>query len=150
MSPEEYIAQRVDEQAAWYGRRSRQAQWSFRALRWIEIVGATLIPLIAGFAPATWSQPATAALGAVVALCAALVGFGRYYERWIEYRSMRESLKREKFLFLTRATPYRIDDAFAAFVERIEDVLAKESHAWAERMRAVDKTVPIPPGEERP
>jgi hypothetical protein len=41
-------------------------------------------------------------------------------EHWIEYRATAESLRKEKFLFLTQTEPYDKDDAFPVLVQRVK------------------------------
>ncbi len=48
MSPDEYLAQRLDDQIHWYDRKSQQNQKYFKRLRMIEITTAALIPVLAG------------------------------------------------------------------------------------------------------
>jgi hypothetical protein len=55
-------------------------------------------------------------------------------ERWIEYRATAESLRREKFLFLTQTEPYDKDDAFHLLVQRVEALLSKETTERAQSM----------------
>ncbi len=141
MAPDEYIAQRVDAQTAWYGRRSARAKRNFRSLRIIEIVGAAVIPLLAGFLPAIpYGSFVVAIVGVIVAVCAALLGLGHYQEDWAEYRTTTESIKHQKFLFLTGATPYDTDQAFSLFVQCVEGLISKENTAWSQHVRAPPKS----------
>ncbi len=136
MTADEYIAQRVDVQVAWYSSNGRRAQRKYKTLRIIEIVGAALIPLIAGFLPSIpYGSLVVATLGVVVSVCAALLGLGHYQENWAEYRTTAESLKHQKYLFLTRSAPYDTDKAFSLFVQCIEGLASKENTAWSQHVR---------------
>jgi hypothetical protein len=53
-------------------------------------------------------------------------------EHWIEYRATAESLRKEKFLFLTQTEPYDKDAAFHLLVQRVEALLSKENTDWAQ------------------
>jgi hypothetical protein len=64
-------------------------------------------------------------------------------EHWIEYRSTAESLRKEKFLFLTQTDPYDKDDAFHLLVQRVEALLSKENAEWVQSMMK-------PPKAEKP
>jgi hypothetical protein len=55
-------------------------------------------------------------------------------EHWIEYRATAESLRREKFLFLTQTEPYDKDDAFHLLVQRVEALLSNENTEWVQSM----------------
>jgi hypothetical protein len=151
ISPEEYIEQRLSDQIGWYDRKSTANQRWFKRLRFAEIVAAATIPFLSGFADNSFPiKIAIGVLGVVVAVLASLLGLLQLQVRWIEYRAIAESLRREKFLFLTQTEPYDKDDAFHLLVQRVEALLSTERTAWAQSMmkppeaeeRASDSTVP--------
>src|SRR5256886_11453900 len=135
ISPEEYIEQRLSDQISWYDRKSSTNQSWFKRLRFAEIVAAAIIPFLSGFAGHSFSiKIAIGALGIVVAAIASLLGLLQLQEHWIEYRAAAESLRREKFLFLTQTDPYDNDDAFHLLVQRVEALLSKENTDWVQSM----------------
>ena len=136
MNPDEYIKQRLVDQVDWYDRKSQSAQSTFRWLRGLEIVSAAAIPFLAGFSDRYWAVPIVGFLGASIVVLAAFQSLGQYHENSLEYRTTCESLKHEKFLFLTQAAPYNSDTAFALLVERVESLLSKEHSAWAQHTRS--------------
>ena len=100
ISPEDYIEQRLDDQIGWYDRKSGTNQRWFKRLRFAEIVAATTIPFLSGFAGNSLPIKITiGVLGVVVAVIASLLGLLNLQEHWIEYRATAESLRREKFCF---------------------------------------------------
>ena len=140
MAPEEYIEQRLNDQIVWYDRKSSTNQRWFKRLRFAEIVAAATIPFLSGFAGNSFSiKIAIGALGVVVAVIASLLGLLQLQERWIEYRATAESLRKEKFLFLTQTDPYDKDDAFHLLVQRVEALLSKENTDWAQSMKTPPK-----------
>jgi hypothetical protein len=144
MAPEEYIEQRLSDQIGWYDRKSGANQCWFKRLRFAEIVAAATIPFLAGFAGNSFLiKIAIGALGVVVAVFASLLGLLQLQEHWIEYRSTAESLRKEKFLFLTQTDPYDKDDAFHLLVQRVEALLSKENAEWVQSMMK-------PPKAEKP
>ena len=137
MTPDEYITERVDDQIGWYDQKSQRAQSWFKRLRGLEIIAAGAIPLFAGFGGgSTWSVIVVGVLGAIVAVLASLLSLNQFQENWIEYRTTCESLKHEKYLFLTKAEPYNEDDPFDLFVQRIESLISKENSAWSQYTRS--------------
>jgi Protein of unknown function (DUF4231) len=143
-SPEEYIEQRLDDQIGWYDSRSISNKRWFKRLRFGEIVAAATIPFLSGFADKSSSiKIAIGALGVFVAIIASLLGLLQLQVRWIEYRATAESLKREKFLFLTQTDPYDKTDAFHLLVQRVEALLSKENSDWLQSMMK-------PPKAEKP
>jgi hypothetical protein len=133
ISPEEYIEQRLSDQISWYDRKSGRNQRWFKRLRFAEIVAAATIPFLSGFAGNSFLiKIAIGGLGVVVAVIASLLGLLQLQERWIEYRSTAESLRKEKYLFLTQTDPYDKDDAFHLLVQRVEALLSKENTEWTQ------------------
>jgi hypothetical protein len=140
MEADDYIKERVEDQIAWYDRKSKSAQRAFKVLRLAEITFAAVIPLIAGFNIFEASSPfVVSVLGACIAACAALVGLGNYQENWVEYRTTCESLRHEKYLFLTKTEPYDVEQAYGLFVQRVEGLVSKENSVWSQHIRAQSK-----------
>jgi hypothetical protein len=133
ISPEEYIEQRLNDQIGWYDRKSATNQRWFRRLRFAEIVAAATIPFLSGFAGNSLPiKIAIGALGVVVAVIASALGLLNLQEHWIEYRATAESLRKEKFLFLTQTEPYDKGDALHLLVQRVEALLSKENIEWVQ------------------
>jgi hypothetical protein len=140
ISPDEYIEQRLSDQIGWYDRKSTTNQRWFKRLRFAEIVAAATIPFLSGFADKSFPiKIAIGALGVFVAVIASLLGLLQFQVHWIEYRATAESLKKEKFLFLTQTDPYDKDDAFHLLVQRVEALLSKESSDWLQSMMKLPK-----------
>lgn len=131
MTSDEYIKKRVVDQIDWYDRNSRSAKSAFKNLRRIEIIAAASIPFVAGLGDWSWAGHIVSILGVIVVILAAFQSLGQHHENWLEYRTTCESLKHEKFLFLTKSAPYDSDSAFGLFVERIEALLSKQNTSWA-------------------
>jgi hypothetical protein len=140
MDQEEYLKNRVDDQIAWYDRKSASNQRWFYRLRMIEIVAAAAIPLLAGYAAiAVELRIIIGVLGAVVAVIAGVLALYQFQENWTAYRSTCESLKQEKHLFLTRTEPYHDSDAFPLFVHRIEGLMAEQRAAWMQNIGGANR-----------
>jgi len=136
MAPEEYIEQRLNNQIDWYDRKSATNQYWFKWLRFTEIVAAAIIPFLSGFAGNSSSMKiAIGALGVLVTVIASVLGLLNLQAYWIEYRAIAESLRKEKFLFLTQTEPYNEDDALHLLVQRVEALLSTENAEWVQSMR---------------
>ena len=148
MNEDIYMSDRVDDQIGWYDRRSQAAQRSFKRMRGFEIIAAASIPLIAGFgADIPHVNLLLALIGAAIAVTSALTSLNQYQENWTAYRTTCESLKHEKFMFLTRAEPYHEAEPFPLFVRRVEQLISKENSAWSQYTQAeVERTAPSSPG----
>lgn len=63
------------------------------------------------------------------------LALSRSQENWVGYRSLSESLKREKCLFLTGSPPYdRGDSSFMQFVTATEGQSVVERAGWARQL----------------
>src|SRR5262245_20196165 len=135
ISQEDYIELRLNDQINWYDHKSRRNQCLFKCLRLAEIIAAATIPFLSGFAGNSFPiKIAIGVLGVFVAVIASLLGLLHLQEHWIRYRATAESLKREKFLFLTQTEPYDKGDAFHLLVQRVEALLSKENTEWLQSM----------------
>lgn len=123
---------RLEDQLAWYGRRSRECRRRHKGLRVVQVVFAASIPLIS-LADLSWSRWLTATLGAMIAVLEAVEQINQFGPLWIQYRATAESLKHEKFLLLAGAGPYRElarGEALRLLAERVEERVSREHARW--------------------
>lgn len=137
MNAEEYLKERLDDQISWYDAKSQLNQKVFKQLRLAEIGAAALIPLLSGFTdPERPYLPVTMGiLGAVVAVIAGALALYQFEQNWIQYRTTCESLKKEKFRFLTGSKPFdgTEEENLRLLVDRVESLISRENTEWAER-----------------
>jgi hypothetical protein len=132
------VMDRLEDQIAWYDRKSLANQRTFRRVKVVEIVAAALIPFLAGFKfPSSFpswfpsSTIVTGGLGVLVTLLEGLLHLNQYQQNWITYRSTCESLKHDKYLYLANAGPYTTaKDPHALLAERIESTVSQEHARW--------------------
>lgn len=125
--------ERLDEQIAWYDRRSAHGKRWYQRLKVAQIVIAAAIPVAAAAgAPAA----AAGAMGALIVVLESLQQLFQYQQNWTAYRSTCEALRHEKFLYLARAGPYA-DAArpMALLAERVEGLVSQEHAAWVSEQR---------------
>ena len=136
MDTEQYLKDRLDDQISWYDNKSQWSQRWYRRFQLLQFGSASLIPFCIAVIPkgADWSHFLVALLGLVAAAAAAVLNLYKFHENWLQYRSTCEALKHEKHLFLTKATPYGQENAFALLVQRAEALMSKENVAWAQAM----------------
>ena len=132
MDKAKYLEERLEDQIDWYDKKSQANQRWFKNLRITEIVCAALIPFIAGFSQLVpYGELVIGMLGVVIAICAGLSALNKYQENWLTYRTTCETLRHEKYLFLTGCTPYDSEKSFRLFVERVESLISKENSLWS-------------------
>lgn len=120
--------ERLEDQIAWYDRRSMENQKWFKWLKIAGIVAAAIVPFASGVgAPAVF----TGMLGVFIVVLEGLHGLNQYQHNWITYRSTCEELKHEKYLWLAKAGPYAsADTPDALLAERVESLISREHAKW--------------------
>jgi len=146
MSESDVVLDRLEDQIAWYDKKSRYCQRMFKIMKMATIMISVSIPLFAAFVsyrPVTGSLVAliTGALGAAIALLEAIQQLNQYHHNWLTYRSTAEALKHEKYLFLATAGPYAAaENPRALLAERVESLVSQEHAKWASAQEQVTKT----------
>jgi len=119
---------RLQDQIAWYDRKSQANQRWFKRLKVGQIVTAAAIPVAAA---ASVPVAVVGAAGAVIVVLEGLQQLQQYQQNWTTYRSTCEQLKHEQFLFMAQAGPYAIaPDPEAMLAERVESLVSQEHAAW--------------------
>ena len=132
MDENEYLENRLNDQINWYNSRSGDNQTYYKNLRILEIVCAATIPFMAGLGSVIqYNEFIVGFLGVVIAVCAGVTALNKYQENWIMYRTTAETLKHEKYLYLTKSAPYDGDLAFQYLVERVEGLISRENSQWS-------------------
>ncbi len=134
MNEQEYIDQRLQNQIEWYSDKSSWNQRWYKWLRIVEVICASSIPF--GVSYVTNGTVAlkivVGSLGVFVVVVTGVVALYKFQENWIQYRITSETLKHEKFLFLTKTEPYNIENPFPLFVKRVESLISKENSSWSQ------------------
>ena len=128
------IAERLEDQIAWYDRKSLQNQKRFKLIKFVVIVSAALIPFLAAFADASkgrWFPWVTGGLGVLITVLEGILQLNQSQQTWVSYRSTCEALKHEKYVYLGKASPYaQAADPHALLAERVESLVSQENAKW--------------------
>lgn len=125
------IMERLEDQIAWYDRKSLYNQRVFKRIKIAEIIAAAVIPFIAALRLLN-ATLIMGGLGVLVTVLEGLLHLNQYQQNWISYRSTCEALKHEKFLYLGHAGPYvNAPDRRALLAERVESLVSQEHAKWA-------------------
>ncbi len=147
IDPSKYLTIRVDDQIAWFSKKSSLNKQKFLFYkRWEFIISASVPILISissmsifnvpmtgiheDFKLSTIFQIAATLLGVVVVIFSKLVELEEYYKLWKDYRLCAETLTQEKVLFITKTEPYDNPMAFHQFVKNVEATIAKDVQKW--------------------
>jgi hypothetical protein len=125
------VVERLEDQLAWYDRKSIANQRTYKRIKVGEIFAAAIIPFLAG-SGLPHVLFVTGALGVVITVLEGLLHLNQYQQNWINYRSTCEALKHEKYTYLGKAAPYaNVSDPHALLAERIESLVSQEHAKWA-------------------
>lgn len=135
MNIDNYITERVDKQQEWFSNKSRLNKRYSNFITGATVVLSILVPCVISF---------SGIFGKILSiLCSILIALGssfKFNDKWSIYRLTSESLKREKFLFLTKAGNYRYnDDAEPDFVESIEQIIYDSNDNWKRVLKSPNK-----------
>lgn len=137
LDEEKYLKERLEDQINWYDKKSVTNQKYFKRLQVLIIVASATIPLLSGFMNENTLglKIVIGLLGLAIASATAILGLYQFQENWLEYRTTCETLRHEKYLFLTGTAPYDEDASFTLLVERVEGLISKENTNWQNYMR---------------
>jgi hypothetical protein len=137
--------ERLEDQLAWYDRKSTLNQRWYKQLKLVELAVAAALPVVAGLRAPAW------AVGVLASLIVVLEGVQHLYqlqEHWITYRSTCEALRHERYLYLATAGPYAgAANPHGLLAERIESLVSQEHAKWASNEEAAGRTQPT--GQQR-
>lgn len=136
MTEDEYLKARLDDQINWYDRKSVWNQQWFRRLQVAAIVASATIPFLSGYMTEDTLviKVAMGGLGLVVAAITAILSLYKFQENWAQYRAICESLRHEKFLYLTQSAQYTGSKRFSLLVQRVESLISRENSDWVRQM----------------
>lgn len=132
-----YMQHRWYAQWNYYDSKASAAKTKYQRLQLIVAVGSVVVPVLVGLTPTdpnlrTSLDLLTVGVSLIVAAAAAIETVKQFGDEWRNFRSTAEELKREKSLYDTGSGPYRrAKNPFRLFVERSEEVMAKQNGAWA-------------------
>ena len=84
MDEKEYVEMRLDDQIAWYDRKSSWNQNWFKWLRIVEILAAASIPFLTGYISANTLEMKNivGSLGVVIAVVSGILALYKFQEHW--------------------------------------------------------------------
>ena len=145
MTEEEYIKTRLDDQINWLSKRSGFNQMMYKRLILLEIILSVSIPFLTSFIDGEFfgepSDNTTIKIligffGLGIALIAGIMNIYKFQENWVNYRATAETLKQEKFMFITKSGKYQdvntTNQVYNDFVANVEKILAGENSKWKE------------------
>ena len=132
MDEHTYFEERLENEIAWYEKKSKRNKQYYYLLRVIELISAALIPFLINYLTGDTGllKSAIETLSIIVLITTGMISIFQFRELWTEYRTNAESLKHEKYLYLSSSSPYDKGDKFKLLVERVEKLISIEHSRW--------------------
>ena len=138
MDSETYLSERLEPQLAWLSKASRSNKSAYLRYRLLGIMLGAGITILSPYSDKqiNWNGIALVPLvlqicGAGVALSGAMLALNQHHESWLRYRSLKEALEREKWLYITGSSAaYSGSDSFRRFVSNAEAMMGEERSVW--------------------
>jgi hypothetical protein len=142
INQEDYLKNRLDDQISWYSKKSASNQKLYKRLQMITIITAASIPFLSGYTEFhELVKIVIGLIGVIIASITAILSLNKYQENWLNYRTTAESLKHQKYLYITGTDPYHEENAFNVLVQQVETLISKENSNWSQQMKK--------PGEQK-
>ncbi len=125
-----YLKERYEDEINWYETRSAKNKKFYTFFQWGVIVLSAILPvLVVSFTQGLkW---VTASIAAILAIGTTGLKTFKFQENWINYRTIAETLKKEKYFYEAELDDYRnSSDKESLFVERVESLISREHSLW--------------------
>ncbi|MCF7954838.1 MAG: DUF4231 domain-containing protein [Phycisphaerae bacterium] len=125
-----YLESRYDEQINWYSDKASGYKKTYQFFQWSVIIVASSLPVLISVLPDKYKW-ITIAISIVLAIFTAALKTFKWQEIWLNYRTISETLKKEKHFYDAEVDEYgTIDDKEKLFVERVETLISRENSLW--------------------
>ncbi len=123
-----YLKSRYEDQLDFYGRRSAVNKWIYCICTLLIIVFSLSVPIVIAYG---FHRDILVVVSSLVAILSSVIAAFRFHEKWMNYRSTAELLKRERPLYDSEVGPYEnAVDREALFVKRVEALISREHIEW--------------------
>lgn len=122
-----YLKERYNDQVYWYDRKSILHKRLNYVFQIPTIFIAAIIPIFA-ILEEKWI---TVVLSAILAVFVGINNFCKFEEKWHNYRTTCETLKKELYYCRSRINEYRdTKEPEELFIERVESIISSEHTRW--------------------
>lgn len=127
---EQYLSDRYGDQIIWYRDRASRNKIFYQIFQWGVIVLSATVPVLVVSIPKPL-QWVPVSVSILLAIGTAALKTFKFQENWINYRTVSETLKKEKHFYNASLNDYAdSEDKEALFVERVESLISRENSLW--------------------
>lgn len=140
MDEKQYFSQRLDDQIQWYSNASRYNQKMYKGLGLLQIISASLIPLLSGMSSKIpYSEWLIGILGLIVTVAVGSSVLYKFHENWLAYRTTLEALKHEKIFYLSKISPYDNAQRLQTLISKAEAIMVNENQGWLKYLKKIEE-----------
>jgi len=126
----EYLSDRYEDQVLWYSNRATTNKQWYQFFQWGVVVLSAAVPVLIASVPIRF-QWFTIIISIILAIGTSALKTFKFQENWVNYRTISETLKKEKHFYDARLDDYaNTEDIEALFVERVESMISRENSLW--------------------
>lgn len=127
-----YLKDRYEGQVQWYESRSSRYKSYYHVFQWLAIILSSALPAVIVLAPEGGNLVSVVPSVLLAIVTSALKSF-KLQENWVSYRTIAETLKKEKHFYDAEANGYStVENKEQFFVERVETLISRENTMWLE------------------
>lgn len=127
---DEYLNDRYNDQVNWYSRKASNCKIIYQIFQWIVIVLSASLPVLISTLPEK-TKWITIVISILLAISTAALKVFKWQETWINYRTISETLKKERHFYDADLDEYaNTDNKEKLFVERVENLISRENSLW--------------------
>ena len=125
-----YLKERYEDEISWYDIRSSKNKRYYQWFQWAAIIISASLPAQVVLVPEKFKW-ITVIVSIVLAIATTALKTFKFEENWINYRTIAETLKKEKHYYDAGAIEYdTAEDRERLFVERVEALISRENTLW--------------------
>jgi len=127
---EAYLKNRYSTELSYYEDNAKKNKQRYQISQIIVIISSVITPILIALNRPTLQSIALFSSG-IVTIVTAILGVFKFQENWINYRTVAESLKKEKTFYDTKNCEYETAiDPEKLFVLRTENLISREHSTW--------------------
>ena len=127
---EQYLKERYEDQIRWYSNSSSKNKLRYNCFQWGVIILSASVPALIAYLPEKLQWVAIT-ISVFLAIGTAALKTFKFQENWINYRTVAETLKKEKHYYDAGLDDYAdTSDKEALFINRVESLTSQENTIW--------------------
>ncbi|WP_051531128.1 DUF4231 domain-containing protein [Clostridiisalibacter paucivorans] len=127
---DKYLAVRYQDQIKWYSDKATHYKRLYQLFQWLVVILSAIVPVLILIVPEE-KELITVGISVLLTIGTSGLKTFKFQENWINYRTISETLKKEKYFYDAGLDDYsRCEDRMSTFVERVESLISRENSMW--------------------